>query len=50
MTDQVEIRKAYLVDHVALWMPALVPHVSIDLDKLFQYRTAATRAFRGKAG
>ena len=29
-------------------MPALVPHVSVDLDELFQDRTAATRAFRGK--
>jgi hypothetical protein len=29
-------QRAYLVDHVTLWMPALVPHVAIDLDKLLQ--------------
>lgn len=46
--DRDELRAAYLVDHVALWMPALVPHITIDLDKLLQDRTTATRAFGGK--
>lgn len=43
-----ELRTAYLVNHVALRMPALVPHVPIDLDELLQDRTTATRAFRGE--
>lgn len=29
-------------------MPALVSHVAIDLNKLFQDRTTATRTFCGK--
>jgi hypothetical protein len=29
-------------------MPALVPHVTIDLDELLQDRTTAPRAFCGK--
>ena len=45
-----ELRAAYLVDHVALWMPALVPHATIDLDELLQDRTTAASAFRGKTG
>lgn len=36
--------ETYLVDHVALWMPTFISHVSINLHKLLQDRavTACT--------
>jgi hypothetical protein len=40
----------YLVDHVTLWMPALIPHIAINFDKLFEDGAGAAGAFRGEAG
>ena len=40
----------YLVDHVTIWMPTLVSHFAINLDKLFEDSAGAAGAFRGEAG
>jgi hypothetical protein len=39
-----------LVDHIALWMPALVSIVAIDLHELLENRTRASRTFCGEPG
>ena len=45
-----ECRRMYLVDHVAFWMPTLVSHVAIYLDKLFEDGAGAAGAFCSEAG
>jgi hypothetical protein len=40
---------AYLVYHIALWMPTFVAHVPVDLHELFQYGAIATHTFRSKS-
>ena len=40
----------YLVDHVALWVPALVALVPLDLDELFEDGRIASGAFRRPSG
>lgn len=37
------------MDHIALRMPALVLHVAVDLDKLFENGAVTTRTLGGKA-
>ena len=40
---------AYLVDHVAFWVPALVAHIAVDLHELLEDRGVAPDAFRREA-
>ena len=40
---------AYFVDHIALWMPTLVPSVPIDLHKLLQDRAIAAGTLCGES-
>jgi len=44
------MKTVYLVDHVTLWMPTLVPHIAINLDKLFEDSAGAADAFGSEAG
>lgn len=37
-------QEANLVDHITFWVPALISHVSVDLDELLQDRSAAPGA------
>lgn len=37
------------MDHVTLWMPTLIAHISIDLYKLLQDRTPAPNALCRKS-
>ncbi len=39
---------AYLVDHVALWVPTLVPHIAIDLYKLLENGAIASSTLRSE--
>lgn len=41
---------AYFVNHVALWMPAFISVVPVDLDELFQNRAVTTRTFCSETG
>ena len=38
------------MDHVALWMPALIAHVAIDLDELLEDRAVAADALGRESG
>ena len=41
---------SHLVDHVALWVPAFIAHVPVDLHELLQNGTVTTSAFCRESG
>lgn len=41
--------ETHLMNHVTFWMPAFVPHITVDFDELFQNSTSTSNTFGRKS-